>query len=103
LSHASPLRFTAPQPHIHRSLHKLTNLQGALTSPSTWNITAFLAGDTLAAEVANNTATRNTFFFSHHTWSHQNLDNATLYDAQVQIQLNKRLAQAVRRAGGLRG
>ncbi|GBF97916.1 hypothetical protein Rsub_10589 [Raphidocelis subcapitata] len=67
---------------------------GALTSPSTWNVTAFLSGDALAAEVAGNADTRSGFFYSHHTWSHQNLDNATLYDAQVQIQLNKRIAAA---------
>ena len=38
--------------------------------------------------------------YCHHTWSHQNLDNATLYDAQVQIQLNKRIAAAVSGAMG---
>jgi hypothetical protein len=70
--------------------------QGALESPSTWNITAFLNGDALAAEVATNGPSRSLFFYSHHTWSHQNLDNTTLFDAQVQIQLNKRIADAVR-------
>jgi hypothetical protein len=38
--------------------------------------------------------------YCHHTWSHQNLDNATLYDAQVQIQLNKRIAAEVSEAMG---
>ncbi|GBF97931.1 hypothetical protein Rsub_10604 [Raphidocelis subcapitata] len=67
---------------------------GALDSPSTWNVTAFLSGDALANEVATNGPSRSLFFYSHHTWSHQNLDNTTLYDAQVQIQLNKRIADA---------
>ena len=36
------------------------------------------------------------FFFSHHTFTHENLDNATRYDADQQLGLNIALAKPVR-------
>jgi len=35
------------------------------------------------------------FFFSHHTFTHQNLDNATTYDATQQLALNTKMAAAL--------
>jgi len=37
--------------------------------------------------------TAESFFLSHHTYTHQNLDNATTFDARVQIELNVKLAE----------
>lgn len=58
-----------------------------------WNKTAFAAADALFAAIAANTGNFATsFFYNHHTFTHQNLDNVTFSDAVLQLQLNQLMA-----------
>ncbi|KAI8474659.1 MAG: hypothetical protein J3K34DRAFT_465487 [Monoraphidium minutum] len=68
---------------------------GAADAKAGWSLAAMTARDPLAAAVvadAGGAATE--FFWSHHTFTHQNLDNATSYDAAQQIGLNIDIAAA---------
>jgi hypothetical protein len=49
---------------------------------STWVKSAILAGDPVAAAIANNATLRRSFFWVSHTFTHQNLNNATYSDAR---------------------
>jgi hypothetical protein len=49
---------------------------------SNWVEPAILAGDPLAAAIANNATLRRSFFWVTHTFTHQNLNNATYSDAR---------------------
>lgn len=67
--------------------------KAAATNNATWSAAAFAAGDPLAAWMMDPVGgAGDDFFFSHHTFSHQNLDNATTYDTDIQIELNIQMA-----------
>jgi hypothetical protein len=67
--------------------------QGALTFSSKWSPTQIRANDPVAAAVISNTNNVATsFWWSHHTFTHENLDNATSFDARAQIELNIAMA-----------
>ena len=67
--------------------------QGAATNNASWTVEAFRAGDPLAKWLIDNVGgSAEEFFYSHHTFSHQNLDNATTYDTDIQIGLNIQMA-----------
>lgn len=82
-----PLRCSAPQSQ---------SPQTAPASQSTWSRSEILAADPLATMVINNqNSVVDRLHWCHHTFTHENLDNATLYDAQEQIKLNIAMAGPV--------
>lgn len=65
--------------------------------PTGWD-PAVIKSDPRAFEIlkdVDGTGLTSKFFFSHHTFTHENLDNATTYDAKQQIALNKLMAKAM--------
>ena len=65
------------------------------TLPASWPASQ-LTKDKLAAAVRANTGgVADAFFWSHHTFTHMNLDNATSYDAAHQLSLNAAMAGAL--------
>jgi hypothetical protein len=73
--------------------------QGALNFSSQWSASQIRALDPVASAIASNAnGIADAFWWSHHTFTHENLDNATAYDARAQIELN--IAMAVCLGGG---
>jgi hypothetical protein len=68
--------------------------QDALTNfTAKWSASEIKANDPVAAAViANSYGLANAFWWSHHTFTHENLDNATSFDARAQIELNMVMA-----------
>ncbi|KIZ05898.1 hypothetical protein MNEG_2062 [Monoraphidium neglectum] len=67
--------------------------QSTKTNNATWNVADFSAGDPLANFIITNTnGQADGFFYDHHTFSHENLDNATSFDTDIQIELNMQMA-----------
>lgn len=76
--------------------HTPNTQQDAPSAPAGWSISAILAKDPLANAVINSPNGEATaFFWCHHTFSHENLDNATTFDADQQIGLNQVMAGSV--------
>ena len=66
---------------------------GAKDTYKAWSQRTIINRDALAAAVIRNTSgVASAFTWSHHTFTHENLDNATLYDADAQLFLNIRMA-----------
>jgi hypothetical protein len=71
-------------------------LQDAPTFSSKWDPNQIVANDAVAAAIiADTNGIANAFWWSHHTFTHENLDNATSYDARAQIELNMAMAVGV--------
>lgn len=74
---SSPAACARPRPRC---------CQNALATVSNWNVSIMRNEDPLFERISLNTNNlANSFWWSHHTWSHQNLDNATFYDADMQV------------------
>lgn len=92
-------RFKLPPAAHDRLLFRLSHppLQDAPNSSSTWLVSEFTKADPLAKMIITNQyGATDGFFWCHHTFTHENLDNVTRFDADQQIQLNQAIAQAVR-------
>lgn len=57
--------------------------------PKGWNVTALKLDPRAKLVIANTNGIATKFFWSDHTFTHENLDNATSYDAYHQIALNR--------------
>ncbi|KAI8465295.1 MAG: hypothetical protein J3K34DRAFT_461466 [Monoraphidium minutum] len=76
-----------------------TNRITTVADPAAWT-PELLRGDGLAALAMDDVGgAANGFFWSHHTFTHQYLDNATAFDATQQIGLNKAMAEALGLSG----
>lgn len=84
----------APVPAKHTT-------QNASSLPATWSKTEFMSDPVAAMLLDNTNCVQDAFFYSHHTFSHQNLDNATLYDVDTQIELNIQMAVRSLASNGL--
>lgn len=63
------------------------------SNKAAWNSTTFKVYDPVAAAIIDNiNGIADGFFWSHHTFTHENLDNATFYDVDQQMDLNMEIA-----------
>jgi hypothetical protein len=58
-------------------------------SSSQWDLNRILSGNPVAAAVVNDASIQQGFFWSSHTFTHQNLDNATIQDSAAEVSVER--------------
>jgi hypothetical protein len=79
------------------SLRQLTRISHAYllqnTSAQWWDKPAILVGSLLGRTLLNNRTLTDAFLWTSHSFTHQNMNNATYADCQTQWGLNKAMAE----------